>query len=1126
MAFTKIVGAGIATDADLEVDDIVAGIVTAEQFVGAASGLTGLPGGIGTALSTDPDSPLNVIYTNDRILTIGATITVDVPDSSAGAYTQYTDIVVDGDADLIVEDGDDFIPDILGLSTSGTAQPLAGGGGRIRADNITNKAGTGAVNFPNGLTATGDVTISGVLTYEDVTNVDAVGLITARNGIEVSGIVTARPGFAVTYYGDGSNLTGIDATSLKDSNDTVRIQANTSGAVVTGILTGDGSGLTNIQPQFDTSLSVSVASTVGQTLTGSAVTSTMESFRIFNNIGTGVSLSDFPVVSPSNLQSYDPFSQRIGLEINVGSSYTSVTGIGSTSWVFDSTKGAGEYLINNNFNQHIQMLTDEGNFIPGGAIYGRIPEREHNPYWDNGYSGVQITSSMGVGVTFSHLVHQTQGLNPAQNKKLLSGNINGKTFITGAEYRENQVEAFGGNGHTLNGYAVITKSKDIFFHQHRAALQWSIDHKTRSGAPSDPGIRIFKKMRAPTTGTYAQIPLSTEDIAAGIVTTHNNNDDKPPTIENVGYPIKVVGGQGNGNNTDYGVLTEKGYVWATAPANNDGFLNQNTTTATLDPVMIWDASSFDCKDLATGEPRFVADLTSRHDSAVSTSPSGQSYVCKVVCPTQNYNEMWCMGGDNTSGQHGDGTTSNKSFGTPMMFDVTYDPDTSRDYTGTFIRSNDLNNFTGTSGTEIAITFEGNDPEFYVGEALRVDFSSGPTDDTYQVHSIISPGVYEIKRWNAKNTRTNQSGSNNAVAFTITGRSQLLRKLNRRIIGTWSGSRNTGFTYVQDSEYTVWYVGENIDGQAGNGLGTTDLKLFVNSSGTVLPKSEIYKFIVHGTQAIFGAIALFSDGTLWLTGHNVSGYGLGATTDVRTWTQIAGPGVAIANAPDGRVVNFWPRMMSSSSNANGALWVVDYKENEGFGHFCSGENGGRQLLNGTTTDSLNWTVPTLWLSDCGTISSPTRTHTGWIMEQQWHMSQTSTSGQTIFCLARNLTTNQYKLVVWGSNSGYLAGTGRQVTTAIGSAGPVEPVFPGDPIKVKNIRGCYHGINYGGLGLMITQDGEMFGIGYITLAGTNNRYRPFWNSAMPVNSSGTINATSAWLGVYTPDVWTQINPNGGY
>ena len=51
-----------------------------------------------------------------------------------------------------------------------------------------------------------NVSVGGTLTSEDVTSVDSVGLITARSGIEVSGIVTAT-----TYYGDGSNLTGVES---------------------------------------------------------------------------------------------------------------------------------------------------------------------------------------------------------------------------------------------------------------------------------------------------------------------------------------------------------------------------------------------------------------------------------------------------------------------------------------------------------------------------------------------------------------------------------------------------------------------------------------------------------------------------------------------------------------------------------------------------------------------------------------------------------------------------------------------------------------------------------------------------------------------------------------------------
>ena len=78
----------------------------------------------------------------------------------------------------------------------------------------------------------GNVTIGGTLTYEDVTNIDSVGIITARKGIVSSGVITAT-----AFHGDGSNLTGIDATALKDPAGNVKIQAQASGAVHTGIST-------------------------------------------------------------------------------------------------------------------------------------------------------------------------------------------------------------------------------------------------------------------------------------------------------------------------------------------------------------------------------------------------------------------------------------------------------------------------------------------------------------------------------------------------------------------------------------------------------------------------------------------------------------------------------------------------------------------------------------------------------------------------------------------------------------------------------------------------------------------------------------------------------------------------
>ena len=105
---------------------------------------------------------------------------------------------------------------------------------RLRANSITNKTANGAptatnglevtgvctatdfsgqsggaADFPNGLTGTtatfsGNLGVGGVLTYEDVTNVDSLGVGTFRDGIRCTGICTAT-----AFHGDGSALTGI-----------------------------------------------------------------------------------------------------------------------------------------------------------------------------------------------------------------------------------------------------------------------------------------------------------------------------------------------------------------------------------------------------------------------------------------------------------------------------------------------------------------------------------------------------------------------------------------------------------------------------------------------------------------------------------------------------------------------------------------------------------------------------------------------------------------------------------------------------------------------------------------------------------------------------------------------------
>ena len=284
------------------------GSITGTEFYGDGSNLEGVASaGLGTALSDI--APLDVIYYTNNILSIGATITIDPPATTNVAYTQYADIAIEQDCDLIIEDGDDFIPDILGLSTAG-ATPLLGSGGRVRADNFTNKAGNGAPNFPSGLTGTtgtfsgavsgttgtfstgtfsGNVSVGGTLTYEDVTNVDSIGIVTARLGIRVgAGQSIGSDGAAIVYYGDGSNLDGVVSgielkqagssvgTSLTAINFASGATLTTGSAGVSTITIAAGISTTALTPSANTvvTLDLSAAQHHDLTLTAGITTIT------------------------------------------------------------------------------------------------------------------------------------------------------------------------------------------------------------------------------------------------------------------------------------------------------------------------------------------------------------------------------------------------------------------------------------------------------------------------------------------------------------------------------------------------------------------------------------------------------------------------------------------------------------------------------------------------------------------------------------------------------------------------------------------------------------------------------------------------------------------------------------
>ena len=132
---------------------------------------------------------------------------------------------------------------------------------QINVNNIKNRAGTGAPTLGNGVVVTGVVTattgafsgnvsIGGTLTYEDVTNIDAVGIVTARTGIEVTaGGVNVTAGGVNVTAGVGTFAGGVNVTAGVGTF-AGGVNVTAGGAIVTGVSTFNddikGDNATNI----------------------------------------------------------------------------------------------------------------------------------------------------------------------------------------------------------------------------------------------------------------------------------------------------------------------------------------------------------------------------------------------------------------------------------------------------------------------------------------------------------------------------------------------------------------------------------------------------------------------------------------------------------------------------------------------------------------------------------------------------------------------------------------------------------------------------------------------------------------------------------------------------------------
>ena len=165
-----------------------------------------------------------------------------------------------------------------------------------------------------------------------------------------TGVITAQ-----AYHGDGSNLTGIDASSIKDSNGTVRVQANTSGAVVTGILTATSTNFTD------------TVVTGVLTATSAAIGNIPGDLSVSGNVSIGGTLTYEDV---TNIDSVGIITAQSGIVVSGGATIAVGSGvtISDTSGITLNEATNASHIINPlliNFAEKVNAL---GNIDGGKTI--------------------------------------------------------------------------------------------------------------------------------------------------------------------------------------------------------------------------------------------------------------------------------------------------------------------------------------------------------------------------------------------------------------------------------------------------------------------------------------------------------------------------------------------------------------------------------------------------------------------------------------------------------------------------------------------------------------------------------------------------------------------------------------
>ena len=270
----------------------------------------------------------------------------------------------------------------------------------VNTDDISVQNISAGIGTFNTIAVGGTVSIGGTLTYEDVTNIDSVGLVTARNGIVVgSGITLSKDGdgfftgivTATSFSGSGANLTSLPAAQLSGtaaaingSNITnLNASAIASGTVPTARL-GSGTASSSTFLAGDSTYKTVTGTTINNNannriITGSGTANTLEGESGLTYDGSTLQVNGDGQFTGNDGtanqlkwdKSDDSLYFRDGVKAQFGTGGDlKIFHDGSDSYV--SQTGTGNLILQGNASNNIAIRAKSGeegiNLIPDGAV--------------------------------------------------------------------------------------------------------------------------------------------------------------------------------------------------------------------------------------------------------------------------------------------------------------------------------------------------------------------------------------------------------------------------------------------------------------------------------------------------------------------------------------------------------------------------------------------------------------------------------------------------------------------------------------------------------------------------------------------------------------------------------------